>query len=226
MPKPASQTQLLAVEAIRQAILAEGERQGPASAYRKFPCVPKSTWSRWTLQARQQIADDEAVRQQQMAASALTTASPAAPSIAQAGAPTPGVISWLHQVTMMLEQCDLLAAQSIHTDSATGLRRARNSMVLQQSIRARAVALKLAGDREAVLYGAERVLHWERLLLKEVFRAIGKVRTEDQRVISLRVRRAVEGVVKRRADERAHLGGDMTPKPTTESLEDSDGKPE
>jgi hypothetical protein len=215
LPKPASQTQLLAVEAIRQAIIAEGERQGPASAYRKFPGVPKSTWSRWTIQARQQIADDEAVRQQQMAASALTTASPAAPSIDQAGAPTPGVISWLHQVTMMLEQCGLLAAQRIHTDPATGLRRARNSMVLQQSIRARAVALKLAGDREAVLYGAERVLHWERLLLKEVFRAIGKVRTEDQRVISNRVRKAIDGIVRRRAEEREFMQGDMTPKTET-----------
>jgi len=215
LPKLASQTQLLAVEAIRQAIIAEGERQGPASAYRQFSSVPRSTWSRWTIQARQQIADDEAVRQQQMAASALTTASPAAPSIDQAGAPTPGVISWLHQVTMMLEQCDLLAAQSIHTNPATGLRCARNSMVLQQSIRARVVALKLASDREAVLYGAGRVLHWERLLLKEVFRAIGKVRTEDQRVISNRVRKAIDGIVRRRAEEREFMQGDMTPETET-----------
>lgn len=200
-----------------------------ADVRRKFGAIPQSSWSRWTIQARQQVADDDALRQRHTGASAPTTASPAvpvnAPAAAKSATATAGVISWHGQVTMMLEQCDLLASQSIHVDAATGSRRVRNTVVLQQSIRARATALKLAADREAVLYGAERVMFWEDELIKALGRALGKVKTQDQAYLANRIRRAIDGVSRRRADEREFMGGDLTPKTATESTESSNDKP-
>jgi hypothetical protein len=214
---------------LRTQLDAHGEIGGPKIARLRWPNVPASSWCRYVKQAREEWSESLRLRQAGLPASSIPT--PDSPTAVvtteQLKGAARGTINWVQQINAMLKQCDLLVRQSVIVEP-TGVERVRNAIVLQQSIRARAAILKLAADREAVQYGAERIVHWERELVKELGRAIGKVRTEDQRVISNRVRRAIEGVERRRAQEREFLGGDMTPKAGTdnETTEISNDKPE
>lgn len=197
-----------------------GEIGGARIARLKFPDVPSSSWGRYLKQAREEWNEAMRLREAGLPASSISPVvnTPAGMASAdQTDNTAPGVVNWIAQIGAMLKQCDLLARQSIYVDPTTGVERIRNPIVLQQSIRARAAALKLAADREAVQYGAERVAHWERQMLSEINRALGKTRDEAQRVISNRVRNAVLGVIARRQAEREFLGGSMTPKSAEES---------
>ena len=205
---------------LRTQLDAHGEIGGARIARLKFPDVPSSSWGRYLKQAREEWGESLRLREAGLPASSIPPVVNAAAGMAsadQADGTAPGVVNWIAQIGAMLKQCDLLARQSIYVDPTTGVERIRNPIVLQQSIRTRAAALKLAADREAVLYGAERVSHWERQMLSEINRALGKTRSDDQRVIANRVRNAVLGVISRRQAEREFLGGDMMPKPAGES---------
>jgi hypothetical protein len=209
---------------LRTQLDAHGEISGARIARLKFPDVPSSSWGRYLKQARAEWNEALRLREAGLPASSIPPATTAPTGTApanqvDASAPS-GTVNWIAQIGAMLKQCDLLARQSIFIDPATGVERIRNPIVLQQSIRARAAALKLAADREAVMYGAERVLFWERELGREIGRAIGRVRNDDQRVIADRVMIAIESVSRRRVAEREYLGGDMKPKPADESTKD------
>lgn len=215
---------------LRTQLDAHGEVGGPKIARLKWPNVSSSSWSRYVQKARQEWTESMRLRQEGLPSASIpgdaTAAAPAAePSApAQHTEPSHGAINWIAQVRGMLKQCDLLTRQAVIVDPATGIERVRNPVVLRQAISARATALKLAADREQVLFSAERVLAWERRMVREIYRAIGKVRTEDQKVISTRVQRALEGVMRRRAEEREFLTGGMTPR--TETAEVACDKPE
>jgi hypothetical protein len=213
---------------LRTQLDAHGEIGGPKIARLKWPNVPASSWCRYVKQAREEWSDSLRLREAGLPASSIapTTAPAASVSTDQPDGTTPGVINWNAQVSCMLRQCDLIARQSIHVDPTTGVERVRNSVTLQQCIRARTSALKLAADREAVMFGAERVVFWEREFYREIARAIGKVKTEEQRIIAMRVLRAVDGVSRRRTEEREFLGGDMVPMASTESMEANNDKSE
>lgn len=210
---------------LRTQLDAHGEIGGPKIARLKWPNVPSSSWSRYVQQARAEWNEALRLREAGLPASAVPPTVTAAPAASgELGSTPSGVIAWNSQVTALLRQCDMLARQSIHVDVTTGIERVRNPVVLQQSVRARTAVLKLAADREAVMFSGERVAHWEGVLMREIGRAIGRVRSEDQRVIAMRVRRAVGGVLKRRDEERAHLGGSVSPRPEAETEESHDGK--
>lgn len=212
---------------LRTQLDAHGEIGGPKIARLKWPNVPASSWSRYVKMARSEWVEAMHLRQAELPASSIPpSAAPAptgvAPTDQGEAAPVPGAINWVGQVNAMLKQCDLIARQSIHVDALTGVERVRNALTLQQSIRARAAALKLAADREAVMFGGERVMHWESELMKEIGRALGIVRSEAQQALSKRVINAVRGVAARRAAEREFLGGSMAPKPASEATTDDE----
>ena len=213
---------------LRTQLDAHGEIGGPKIARLKWPNVPASSWCRYVKQARSEWVESMHLRQAALPASSIppVVTSAATTSTDQPDEVPSDIINWVHQINAMLKQCDLIARQSIHVDPTTGVERVRNAVTLQQSIRARAAALKLAADRESVQYGAERVTYWERELLREIGRALGRVRSEDQRVLSNRIRNAIHGVTKRRAAEREFLGGDMVPMASTESMEANNDKSE
>jgi hypothetical protein len=222
--RPQHPQQNAAITELRAAIAQFGEDVGSKVAKARFPDIGRSTWSRFLKAAREEARNVDHATQAGVTAPVIppaisTTGTPATSrpavvaSAAAADVDPSGVINWAHQVSAMLAQCDMLVKQSIGIDPATNAPRVRNAIVLQQSIRARAVALKLAADRESTQFGAERVTHWERQMLSEINRALGKTRSDDQRVIANRVRNAVLGVISRRQAEREFLGGDMMPKP-------------
>lgn len=231
MARPQHPQQNAAITELRAAIAQFGDDVGSKVAKACFPDIGRSTWSRFLKAAREEARNVDHSAQAGMTAPVIppATSTPATPAAPAASAPAVaasaspaeadpyGVINWTHQVNAMLAQCDLLAKGSIGVDPGTGATRVRNAVVLQQSIRARAVALKIAADREAIQFGAERVAHWERQMLSEINRALGKTRNDDQIVIANRVRNAVLGVISRRQVEREFMGGDMTPKPADES---------
>ena len=224
---PASKVDDILAE-LRTQLDAHGEIGGPKIARLKWPHIPASSWCRYVKQAREEWTESLRLRQAGLPASSIapTTAPAASASTDHPDGATPGVINWIAQIGAMLKQSDLITRQSIYVDPTTGVERVRNPVALQQAIRARTAILKLAADREAVQYGAERVAHWERAMIKEIFRAIGKVRTEDQRYLARRIRRAIELVSRRRSNEREVMGGEMAPRPETEPTEISNDQPE
>jgi hypothetical protein len=217
VPKPASQTQLVAVEAIRQAILAEGDPAGPASARRKFPDTPGSTWSRWTAPARQQVADDDLRQRTGGIAEVEMSAAD------KLGSAAPVAISWTEQIAKMLAQCDLLVAQAVQVDKETGLSRVRAPMVLRQAIGARTAILRVAAERESVVFGAERVRFWEGELSKAIGAALGRVQSDADRQRVDRVIAAMTEVFERREVERVMLSGSLTPERAREIVMKSKG---
>lgn len=204
MPRLATQIQLTAVEAIRQAIVAEGDPSGPASARRKFPAVPASTWSRWTAQARQQVADDDL--RQRADGVAMAEASGAIKPNDSA----PVAINWPTQIARMLGECDLLATQAVHVDPQTGLSRVRAPLLLKQSLAARTAALRLAAEREAVVFGAERVRFWEGEVGKAIGEALGPAQSAADMERIDRVIAAIGVVFERREVERIMVGGSLS----------------
>ncbi|RZF23772.1 hypothetical protein EVC45_42405 [Paraburkholderia sp. UYCP14C] len=190
MPRPADPQRFDAMNHIRRYVLEHGEQEGQRLAkLAGYRHVNKATWSQWCKRVREEDRQLEAdvilnVPHPGVPAGQAPPFTPITPATPEQRVAVRRALDFFRELNTMADDAQLLRDYSVAVDSATGVRKVKNPVMLAQSHKMRGVTLTLA------LKHAEAAWNMGRMdeLYTCVIEAVGKADRGVQRDVIARLR--------------------------------------